>query len=408
MKADSSKEDNNRNNGVSDRVFSVSEYIALLNIGLKKSKAKIIGEVSERKIASSGHVYFSLKDEQDGAIINSIIWKSTYNMYGIKLEDGMKIIVKGHPEIYAPSGKFSFIAEVIELAGEGALKKQYEELKKKLTAEGLFAEERKRPVPKYVQKIGLITSKQGAALADFLNNVGKFGFIIKMVDSRVEGQEAVADLLASLRTFKNQDIDVLAMIRGGGSFESLMPFNNEKLVREVANFPLPVIVGLGHHKDEPLITFAADVSVSTPTAAANYLSQPWEEAILLLERHERDIVSRYEEIFESYRAIENKLKVALQNFKNQLFGVRISLDDYLEKSFSGFKTLAQDLRQRLDYFERVVASNDPARQLKLGYSIAMIRNKVIRSIKSVKIEDEFILKVSDGEIASEVKNTRQS
>src|SRR3989338_4150082 len=92
MKADSSKEDNNRNNGVSDRVFSVSEYIALLNIGLKKSKAKIIGEVSERKIASSGHVYFSLKDEQDGAIINSIIWKSTYNMYGIKLEDGIKII----------------------------------------------------------------------------------------------------------------------------------------------------------------------------------------------------------------------------------------------------------------------------------------------------------------------------
>ena len=109
------------NHNTDERIFSVSEYITLLNIGLKKFKAKIIGEVSERKIASSGHVYFSLKDEQDGAIINSIIWKSAYNMYGIKLEDGMKIIAKGYPEIYAPLGKFSFIAEVIELAGEGEL-----------------------------------------------------------------------------------------------------------------------------------------------------------------------------------------------------------------------------------------------------------------------------------------------
>lgn len=389
------------------KILSVSEFIYLLNIGLKSSKAKIIGEVSEMKIASSGHVYFSLKDEKDGAVINCIIWRSTYNMYGIKLEDGMKILASGYPEIYAPSGKLSFIAEVIELAGEGELKKQYEELKKKLAEEGLFAAERKRPVPKYPQKIGVITSRQGAVLADFLNNIGKFGFKIKMIDSRVEGQEAVADLLASVKTFKKHDIDVLLIIRGGGSFESLMPFNNEKLVREVVDFKVPIIVGVGHHKDEPLITFAADVSVSTPTAAANYLNQSWEEALLLVERYESSILASYQEIFENFKRIENKVMISLQNFKNSLSAVRIVLENYLAKSFSGFKTLFSEVLQELEHSERIALLNNPERQLALGYGIATVSGRVVRSIKDVKIGEVIDLRVSDGGITSEVRNIRE-
>ncbi len=386
-----------------DKIFSVSEFISLLNIGLRSSKAKIIGEVSEMKVASSGHVYFTLKDEKDGSVINCIIWRSTYNMYGLRLEDGMKVIAQGYPEVYAASGKLSFIAEVIELAGEGELKKQYEELKKKLTQEGLFAEERKRPVPRYPRNIGVITSKHGAVLADFLNNIGKFGFKITMIDSRVEGQEAVGDLLASLRTFAKREIDVLVIIRGGGSFESLMPFNNENLVREVANFKVPVIAGVGHHKDEPLITFAADVTVSTPTAAANYLNQSWEEALLLLERYERNILGRYEEIFENFKAIENKLEVSLQNFKNSLSGVRTNLENYLAKSFSGLRALISEASQMLAHSEKAIALSDPSRQLKLGYSIAMAQGRVVRKTGDVKIGESMDLRVSDGKIVSEVK-----
>lgn len=386
-----------------DKIFSVSEFIYLLNIGLKSSKAKIIGEVTEIKMASSGHAYFTLKDEKDGAVINCIIWRSIYNMYGIKLENGMKILASGYPEIYAPLGKLSFIAEVIELAGEGLLKKQYDELKKKLEEEGLFAEERKRPIPNYPRKIGIITSKQGAVLADFLNNIGKFGFEIQLIDSRVEGQEAVADLLVSVKTFKKRDIDVLVIIRGGGSFESLMPFNNEMLVREVANFKVPVIVGVGHHKDEPLITFVADVSVSTPTAAANYLNQSWEEALLLLEKYERNILSRYEEIFENYRKIENKLKTSFENFKNSFSSLRMNFDNYLEKSFSGFESLLSTILQKLAHSEKIIALNNPERQLNLGYSIALLDGKIIRKIHDVKIGESFDLRVSDGKINSEVK-----
>jgi len=389
-----------------DKIFSVSEFIYLLNIGLKSSKAKIIGEVTEIKISSLGHVYFSLKDEKDGAVINCIIWKTRYNLYGIRLEAGMKILASGYPEIYAPLGKLSFIAETIELAGEGELKKQYDELKKKLTEEGIFAEERKRPIPKYPQNIGVITSRQGAVLADFLNNVGKFGFKIKMIDSRVEGQEAVGDLLSSIKTFKNKDIDVLVIIRGGGSFESLMPFNNEALIREVANFKVPVIAGVGHHKDEPLITFAADVSVSTPTAAANYLNQSWEEALLLLERYERGIIGSYQEIFENYKTIENKLKISLQNFKNAISGVKIELRNYLDKSFAGFKSILSTLSEKLVQSEKVILLNNPERQLKLGYSIAIAEGGVIRKINDVKIGQSFDLRVSNGRINSEVKKLK--
>ena len=396
-----------------NKIFSVSEFIYLLNIGLKSSKAKIIGEVTEVKISSLGHVYFSLKDEKacpptggTGAAINCIIWKTRYNLYGIRLEAGMKILASGYPEIYAPLGKLSFIAESIELAGEGELKKQYDELKKKLTEEGIFAEERKRPIPKYPQNIGVITSKQGAVLADFLNNVGKFGFKIKMIDSRVEGQEAVGDLLSSIKTFKNKDIDVLVIIRGGGSFESLMPFNNEALIREVANFKVPVIAGVGHHKDEPLITFAADVSVSTPTAAANYLNQSWEEALLLLERYERGIIGSYQEIFENYKTIENKLKISLQNFKNAISGVKIELRNYLDKSFAGFKSILSTLSEKLVQSEKVILLNNPERQLKLGYSIAIAEGGVIRKINDVKIGQSFDLRVSNGRINSEVKKLK--
>ncbi|MDD3399564.1 MAG: exodeoxyribonuclease VII large subunit [Candidatus Pacebacteria bacterium] len=385
------------------KIFSVSEFIELLNIGLKRSKAKITGEVTQMQVASSGHVYFTLKDESNGAVLDCIIWRSKYNLFGIRMETGMKIIAQGYPEVYAPRGKLSFIAETIELSGEGELKKQYEELKKKLAAEGLFAEERKKPIPRYCRKIGVITSKHGAVLADFLNNLGKFGFQIQMIDSRVEGQEAVEDLLGALRTFKKKDIDVLVIIRGGGSLESLMAFNNETLVREAATFKVPLITGVGHHQDEPLITFVADASVSTPTAAANILNRPWEEALLFLERQERAILGFYQEIFDGYKEMENRLMVSLQNFKNALRGIDLKLKDSLGRIVSGMKLMLSSLSQKISYAEKSVDLNNPERQLSLGYAIASVRGKVIRRTKDVSVGDDFELRVSDGKINSEVK-----
>jgi len=390
-----------------DKIFSVSEFVSLLNIGLKSSKAKIIGEVGEAKSGPTGHVYFTLKDEKDQSMMNCIIWKSRYQLYGVKLQEGMKIMASGYPEIYPPSGRLSFIAETIELAGEGELKKQYDELKKKLEKEGVFAVEKKRPIPRYPQRIGVITSKQGAVIADFLNNIGKFGFKIKMIDSRVEGQEAVRDLLASIKTFRKKDIDVLVIIRGGGSLESLMPFNNELLVREVASFPVPVIAGIGHDKDEPLVALAADASESTPTAVANLLNESWEQALLLLERYERDIVGRYETILDNYKEVENELRISLSNFKNALLNAKISLRDSLDKSLSGFRFLLSSVSQKLIQAEKIISLNSPERQLRLGYSIARYNGKIVRRTGDAKIGENMEVKVIDGVITSEVKNIKK-
>ncbi len=409
-----------------EKIFSISDYIKIVNQGLKDFRAKIIGEISEVSFGPTGHVYFSLKDEKDGSIIKCIIWKSRYNIYGIELKEGLKIIASGYPEIYPLSGRLSFIAEVIEYAGEGTLKKEYEKLKKKLTTEGLFEESRKRPIPKYPQKVGMITSRQGAVLADFLNNLGRFGFKVKMIDSRVEGQAAIADLLLSIKTFKKEDIEVLVIMRGGGSLESMLAFNNELLAREIANFPVPVIAAIGHHKDVPLAALAADVMVSTPSIAATVLSESWEQAALLLEEYERDIISSYEDvlenadslinqsvdtirginnlIFDKYREIETSLKISFQGFKNALQNCKINLKSSWRKSIFGFKSLVSIINQQLEHSDKIVYLRNPETQLKLGYSIARCNGRLIRSIRNTKIGEDVDIRVVDGTIISKVKN----
>ena len=389
-----------------DKIYSISEFVAFLNEDLKWMKAKIVGEVGEAKLGPTGHMYFTLKDERDGSMLNCIMWSSKYRLFGITLEPGKKIMAYGSPNIYSQNGRLSFVCDTIELAGEGDIKKQYDELKKKLEKEGLFALENKRAIPKYAHKIGVITSKQGAVIHDFLNNIGKFGFDIKMIDSRVEGQGAVEDLLASIKTFRHKDIDVLVIIRGGGSMESLMPFNNELLVREVVGFPVPVLVGIGHDKDVPLVAMAADRSESTPTAVANLLNESWEQALLVLERYEREILERYSMIIKKYQQMEDNLKLFLQKFRNTITTLRTRLKSYSEKFSFGFKFLLLRVNEELKNAEKIIAMNNPERQLKLGYSIATINGKIIKSIKNVEAGDEMSVKVADGTIDSQIKVIR--
>jgi len=396
-----------------NKIYSISEFIAFLNVDLKWMKARIVGEVGEAKAGPTGHMYFTLKEDKtaasfakasDGqAMLNCIMWSSKYRLFGITLEPGKKIVASGNPEVYAPNGRLSFVCDTIELAGEGDIKKQYDELKKKLDKEGLFAPENKRPIPKYPHKIGVITSKQGAVIHDFLNNIGKFGFDIKMIDSRVEGQGAVEDLLASIQTFRKKDIDVLVIIRGGGSMESLMPFNNELLVREVVGFPVPVLVGIGHDKDVPLVAMAADRSESTPTAVANLLNESWEQALLILERYEREILNRFSVIFRKYQEMENKVALSFQKFRNNIINIRTKLKSYAEKYSYSFDSLLLRVNEQLKNAEKIITVNNPERLLALGYSIATINGKIVRKTKDASLGDEINIKISDGVITSEVK-----
>ena len=422
---DSNYNQNNQNILEPGKIFSVSDYIKILNQELENFGTKIVGEVGQATIASSGHVYFTMKDEKDESVMNCIIWRHKYNLYNIDLKQGVKIIASGQPQIYSPTGNFSFICDVIEYAGEGILKKEYEKLKKQLTQEGVFEESKKRAIPKYLQKIGIITSRQGAVLADFLNNLGRFGFKIKMVDSRVEGQAAAQDLLLSIKTLEKQDIEALVIMRGGGSMESMQAFNNEILVREISNFPVPVIAAIGHDKDIPLAALAADCLVSTPSIAATLLGESWGQAEFLLEKSKTDIISSFQGILENANSLiiqsidiintikdlvsnrceeaEVAIKIFFQKFQNVLENGKIDIENLWDKFIFRFDLLLSKINQQLKYSDKIVYLNNPEQQLKLGYSIARCNNKVIRSVGDVKLGEDVDIRLKDGTVISKIK-----
>lgn len=436
-----------------NNILSISAYLKLLNGILNSFEARIVGEVSEVKISSVGHVYFSLKDKKDKSVLSCVIWNYDYKLCGVELKEGLEIMAKGVPDVYPPTGRLSFKAKTIQLMGEGELKKEYEKLKKKLEDEGLFDLSKKKEIPPFVKRVGIITSKQGAVISDFLNNLGRFGFQIKFIDSRVEGLEAVRDLLNSVKTIEKQDIDVLVIMRGGGSLESFLAFNNETLIREVSQLPFPVIAALGHDKDVPLLALAADKMVSTPTAAANLLNQSWQEAESELKAMEREIFNSFSGALRNLEYRTNNLFLKIKDLLNQtcqkgeselkymerkIFDLFLSelrdteyninnlflkIKDKLEKVIALFKMLEfriksvipkilesqiDKMKNKLENIEKTISQNDPERNLKLGYCIANGKKGVIKNINDVKVEDIVDLKVYNGIINTQVKKIQKN
>ena len=386
----------------SEKPLSVSAYLDLINNEIGKFQARIQGEISSVEIRKRV-VYFSLKDSDDGSAISCLMWKRNYDLSGIAFEAGTEVILEGTPDIYKPSGRLSFKAFSAELVGEGALKKAYDQLKKKLDNEGLFLKERKREIPDLPQKIGLITSETGAVIHDFLTNLGKYGFQIKFFDSRVEGQAAVRDLVSAIDYFSDQDIDILVIIRGGGSLESLQAFNNETLVRKVAGFNKPVICGIGHEKDVPLASLAADKMVSTPTAATYVLNESWQRATNKLELNEGKIFSIFGSIFKHFNQTEESLKRSFVSFGSRVTELGRNLAEYSHIFLSNLNRSILQTRQKISSLERLMLTYSPERQLKLGYSIVRSGGFVIKNTDQIKVGQAVEVAMANGFFESEVK-----
>lgn len=407
-------------------VLSVGAYLDLLNDGLREFEGRIIGEISSLDIRDR-YLFFGIKDKKDESLISCFMWRNNYAIQGVQLREGMEIIVHGFPEIYKPGGRLSLRVDTIELVGEGALKKAYDELRAKLEKEGLFDAARKRPIPEYPQKIGIITSRTGAVIHDFLNNIGKFGYHIYLMDSRVEGQRAVKELLQSIRYFRDKDIDVLVMIRGGGSLESLLAFNNEMLVREISRFPRPVICGIGHDKDVPLAALVADRATSTPTAVTKVLNDSWERALAQTHIYERDIMNHLQHVISDKKFLIRDLSDRLESNVEHIFEEFAEMQARLRERFAQIEFWIKDARKRLfemiqfiisrygDFLiktddvigimERSIKVQSPERALKLGYSIVTSKGRVVRSIKDIHKGDELDIGVGDGIIEAVAQNT---
>ena len=383
----------------SAKPISVLDYIGILNDTLRDIEVSIVGEVSKVSFPPSGHVYFDLKDEAGDGVLHCIVWKTIYQNLGIALEAGMRIVILGSAGIYAPRGELSFKVKAMELTGEGVLKKRYEELKKKLVAEGVFAEERKRAIPEYPERVGIITSRNGAVIHDILNNLGQFGFKVSLVDARVEGPEAVESLLSAVRKLRNIPLDVLIVARGGGSMEALQAFDNEKLVRSLVDFPVPVIAAIGHHQDVPLVALAADVHVSTPTAAANLLNQSWADASFRMARDVERIEAAYRNIISNARRI-----LDFSYYAERIRAMRFSAVRHItyttQRITASFDNLLRFADMRLETTRRVVAANDPARNLRLGYAIVRRHGKIVKRAGTLAEGSEIDVQFSDGTVSA--------
>lgn len=382
-------------------IISVSQYLDKLNNTLKGERAKIVGEVSGVQMYEGrSYLYFSIKDSKDSSTVKCFMWKRDFALSGVTLRDGVEVIITAYPNIYKPNGGLTMQVEVIELVGEGALQIAYEKLKKKLELEGLFAESKKREIPEYPHRIGVITSRSGAVINDFLTNIGKFGFEIIFVDSKVEGQDAIKDLLGAVNTLKNKDLDVLVIMRGGGSLESFQAFNNELLVRAVADFPVPVLTGIGHDKDAPLVSMVSDKNVSTPTAVANLLNSTWNDALSLVTLGEERIFSKFSSLLrDKMFFIENSVVRMESGLKN----VSNSVEKMGENILRGFSDLLENTLDFLTQSQKTLELLNPERQLAQGYSIVRHKGKVLKSKKDVKGGEELDIIVSDGIIKTITK-----
>lgn len=395
--------------------LSVGEFITGINTNLRKHTGRVEGEVTSIKNTYPTAVYFSIKDTQNDALLNCVIWKSIYTQNGVHIKEGDTIIVTGTPEIYPARGSFSLKVNTIEYAGEGALKKAYDELKYSLQQEGLLAVSKKRPLPLYPKRIGVITSRSGVVIQDFNSNLGRYGFQIKMVDSRVEGKDAIHELLAALKTMRKQDIEVLVIMRGGGSWESLQPFNTESVVRAIANFPCPVLTGIGHDVDVTLAELVADVGASTPTAVAETLNQTWDTLQSALESAESRVKNAFKQrLSEAARTLESRQARLLRRFDAVVSSVRTDITLATSDIHQSYRLLEKMITQVNTSFQNVVTiihaemkavsaglRNAEVSVIKrFGYLMSQSRTKLYETARQVTTEQKKVLVITSQKLVN--------
>ncbi|MEK7347721.1 MAG: exodeoxyribonuclease VII large subunit [Candidatus Eisenbacteria bacterium] len=280
------------------RVWTVSEAVRAINAALEDSIPNLVvqGEISEWKPAPSGHLYFTIKDAD--ASLRVILWKGRVRREHESLRNGLAVQVEGHFDVYAKSGGLSLVADRVTALGYGALQAQFDALKRKLQAEGLFDEGRKRPLPRYPTRVGMVTSPTGAAVEDMLRILRQRApyVAVTIVPTPVQGEGAaakIADAIALLNEWGG--VDVMIVGRGGGSAEDLWAFNEEAVVRAIAGSRIPVVSAVGHEVDVTLADFAADRRAATPTHAAQQVAPSREEATATLDdlaKHARHRLER--------------------------------------------------------------------------------------------------------------------
>lgn len=345
-------------------IYSVSELNSTIR-RLLESEFPLLwveGEISNLAKPASGHIYFSLKDNQ--AQVRCAMFKGRNQLLKFKPENGQQVLIRAKPGLYEARGEYQLIAEHMEQAGDGALQRAYEELKARLEKEGLFEEKFKREIPQSISSIALITSGTGAAVKDVLSVLRRrFPAIeVKLFPVAVQGDKAVPEItraLALANELKNSD--VILLVRGGGSLEDLWAFNEEAVAYAIASSELPVISGVGHEVDFTIADFVADVRAPTPSAAAELVSPSQQTYQHKLQSYQRNLIrlmqSRLQRSNEQAHWLQSRLKT--QHPSSQLEQQSQKLDDLIEDLQSSFQDIINEKQHALKFNLQSLISNRP-------------------------------------------------
>ena len=373
-----------------DKVYSVKEITAKIK-GLLESGFGTItveGEISNFRPSSTGHFYFTLKDEK--AAISAVMFKGRSRFLGFVPKDGMTVQVSGALSVYEQRGAYQIVIDKMTLAGEGDILRLLEERKQRLAQEGLFDSARKKSIPAFPEKIAVITSPTGAAVRDIINVASRRNakITVTVLPAAVQGEGAAEALTKQLKIADTHALgDVIILGRGGGSLEDLLPFSDEGLVRAVAACKTPVISAVGHEIDWALSDYAADLRAPTPSAAAELAVPLLEDTVFALDGHKQDMLSAIEDKIE-------RIKIMLHSFKPEALELRfrsiqqpllLRFDDAKEEILNGMKDRLKDFRHRLDILTRTLEGADPQGILNRGYSIVCNKEtgKTVRSFEEV-------------------------
>lgn len=441
-----------------EKYLSVTTLTKYLKMKFDKDpyleRVYLTGQVSNFRKRPT-HQYFSLKD--DHAVIQATIWSGIYQKLGFDLEEGMKISVIGRVQVYEPSGSYSIIIEKAEPDGVGALAIQFEQLKKKLTEEGLFQERFKQPLPQFSKRIGVVTSRSGAVIRDIITTVSRRfpGVDILLYPTKVQGDGAAEEIARNIaRANQRDDLDLLIIGRGGGSIEDLWAFNEEIVVRAIFESRLPVISSVGHETDVTLADFVADRRAATPTAAAE-LATPVTKLDLLthLQNQEKrmatavqNVLSRKKEALKkcSQSVIFRQPERLYDGYLQRLDQLQLRLKQSLRTRISDNKQLVQArthqlvqlspvtkiqrYQDRLGQLDKLLRSQmalvydakvaevkrlseallmlDTSRIVARGYAIVKKEESVIDSVEMLNKKDQVTLLMRDGQVELEVKDVK--
>jgi exodeoxyribonuclease VII large subunit len=387
--------------------LTVSELTELIRCRLEEhfSSITVEGELSNCRPASSGHLYFSLKDA--GAKIDAVMFRNRLRFLTFEPKDGMLLRVRGSLSVYAPRGSYSIVCEEMELAGSGDILAMLEKRKQKLAAEGLFDESRKKPLPRFPQSIGVVSSPTGAAIRDILNILARRAAGVKIVilPAPVQGPDAAPIIAQRIKQANQWKLaDVLIVGRGGGSLEDLLPFSEESVVHAIAESKIPVVSAVGHEIDWALCDFAADLRAPTPSAAAELVSA---ELTTVLS----NIKSISEFLTGSIRTRIEKARLLLRPFNVEDLEYRfrsilqprlVRFDDAKENLVEGLAKLVASLRQRHELALAILEAGNPLAVMERGFSVVVNKRTgaIVRGADDACVGDRLDIRPLHGTITA--------